>query len=592
MCGLAGILSFTSDDNSPYIAQVGRMADSVKHRGPDNQVFWSDERVFLGFDRLSIIDLSSSGNQPMTNEDNSIVIVFNGEIYNFKELLPQLQSSHIFVSHSDTEVLIHGYEQWGLSGLLGKIEGMFAFCLYDRVKKEAYLVRDRIGKKPLYYWATSDFVAFASETKAFFTQRDFVFDVDQEAFDLWLGFPYLPDNEKTLISGIRKVPPAHYLTIKENNGLSLHRYWQISYSPFTGDFAQALEQTENLLLTSIRKRLVADVPVGILLSGGLDSSLIAALAKKEGSHVRAINISFSNSTIDESPFAQKVADYCGLDLIKLQLNCPDLYQSFKENIWIFDDLSTYDSGLFSTYLMSQRVKETGIKVLLTGEGADEVFGGYTWFGLSKYPFSLLPQSFKSLLYYYAIMRVVSKPCFLKYASWLNSRLNEQAGSFFEKLQRYEIQYSLPNHYCMKLDKGSSAASVEARTPYLAHYLVELACNLPDKYKMAGDFFSLSRSNEKFVLREVAKKYLPEEICQRKKKGGMFPLYQLLEIGLEKERELILNNPYLVRAFGRSGLERLLPRQNFKPLIRQREWLGWKCLVFALWFDYYSNYGKN
>ena len=251
MCGLAGILSFTSDDNSPYIAQVGRMADSVKHRGPDNQVFWSDERVFLGFDRLSIIDLSSSGNQPMTNEDNSIVIVFNGEIYNFKELLPQLQSSHIFVSHSDTEVLIHGYEQWGLSGLLGKIEGMFAFCLYDRVKKEAYLVRDRIGKKPLYYWATSDFVAFASETKAFFTQRDFVFDVDQEAFDLWLGFPYLPDNEKTLISGIRKVPPAHYLTIKENNGLSLHRYWQISYSPFTGDFAQALEQTENLLLTSI-----------------------------------------------------------------------------------------------------------------------------------------------------------------------------------------------------------------------------------------------------------------------------------------------------------------------------------------------------
>jgi len=510
-------------------------------------------------------------------------------------LRSKLSKKHKFRSSTDTEVLIHGYEEWGIDGLLGRINGMFAFCLYDKRKNICYLVRDRIGKKPLYYCAKKGSLAFASEFKSFFGLMDFTFNIDEEAFLLWMGFSYMPDNNKTLIKDVYKIPPAHYAQINCRTGAvsDVKRYWSLDSEPANLSFGEAALSVEELLTDAVSHRLVADVPVGILLSGGLDSSLITALASKNSSaKVKTINISFKGSTIDESKFAQEVSEFCHTDHMSLSIEVPDVYQKFKKLIWIYDDLSTIDGGLFSTYLLCKEVEKRGIKVVLVGEGADEVFGGYSWFGFSQYPFKLMPDFVKSWGYYYAIMRIFDSH-FLKYSNILNERLKEFNDSYFKKIQRYEIEYSLPNHYCMKLDKGSMGASVEARAPFLDYRVVSMATRLPEEYLLNGHFPDLKKPNEKFILRKIAEKYLPCDIYTRKKKGGMFPTYNILNTGLLKDSSLVLGNKLISDFWGKDYLTKLISDNPTNPILKwRREWILWKCLVFSLWFDHYNNYENN
>lgn len=583
MCGIFGTI------NQNKAINIEQIIDAIKHRGPDDRGEYRDSHIHLGFRRLSIIDLSSKGHQPMANEDSSVWIVFNGEIYNYQEIKKELVGKHKFQSNTDTEVLIHGYEEWGIDGLLKRINGMFAFCIYDKNEKSIYLVRDRIGKKPLYYYKNKDYLAFSSETKAFFRLKDFNFSLDDEMLKLWMGFPYLPNNDRTILKNVYKIPPGSYAKIDFNNSLLIKKYWSITDTQEQMDFEEATEKLEQLLIDAVNKRLVADVPVGILLSGGLDSSLITALASKYSrGKVKTINISFPNSGIDERKYAEEVASHCKTEHINLSLNTSNIYDELKNNISIYDDLSTTDSGLFSTYLLSKKIRENGIKVVLVGEGADEIGGGYSWYQLSQYPFKLLPTTVKSWMYYYAIMRSPGKK-FLSYSNHLSKLLNETKGSFFKKIQAYEIQYSLPNHYCMKVDKGTMAASIEARAPYMDYKIVELMRKIKDGYMLRSNFYNPSVSNEKYILRKIAEKYLPESIYTRKKKGGMIPLYDLLEVGLSKDKKIILENNYLNEFYGKDYLTKLIDSKPTSAIFKwQREWILWKSLLFSLWYKHFSS----
>ncbi len=583
MCGIFGIIGKNRKEN------IEKSLDAIKHRGPDDEGQYQDENILLGFRRLSIIDLSHQGHQPMSNENSTVWLIFNGEIYNFKELKNQLSSKHKWKSHTDTEVLIHGYEEWGIDKLLQKLNGMFAFCLYDKYKKTTYLTRDRIGKKPLYYYQNKKTLAFSSETKAFFKLSNFDFQIDRDMFRLWMGFPYLPENNRTIMHNVFKVPPASYLTVSIDGQIQIKQYWQLPKKKFSIDFQTAQHSLEKLLIDAVTKRLIADVPVGILLSGGIDSSLITAIAAKYAKKkVKTINISFENSVINETPYAQIVAGHCQTDHINLSLKIDDVYGEFKSNIDIYDDLSTADSGLFSEFLLAKKIKETGIKVVLVGEGADEIFAGYSWFQLSQYPFKFLPNTAKAWLYYYAIMRSLPRKNFFHYSNYLDNKLKENDQSFLKKIQAYEIKYSLPNHYCMKVDKATSAASIEARAPYMDYRVVEFASQIPDEYLLNSNFYNPNEPNEKYILRKIAEKYLPKSITNRKKKGGMLPVYDFLNLGLKKDEKLILSNQYLTEFYGEKYLSQLINSQPLiKPLIWQREWILWKCLIFSLWYDHFS-----
>ncbi|MFH1048248.1 MAG: asparagine synthase (glutamine-hydrolyzing) [Patescibacteria group bacterium] len=584
MCGIFGIIG------KNYNESIELCLNSMKHRGPDDTGQYRDNNIVLGFNRLSIIDLSHAGHQPMTNENKSIWIVFNGEIYNYLDIKNDLSKKHHFNSETDTEVLLHGYEEYGIDGLLEKINGMFALCIYDKKENITYLVRDRVGKKPLYYYLNDKYLSFSSEVKAFFELEKFPFEIDREMFDLFMRFPYLPDNNKTIIKNVYKVSPGCYMKISDGLKTETVSYWNLPQKENNVDFDSAKKQLEDLLIDSVNKRLVADVPVGILLSGGLDSSLITALASKYSKKkIKTINISYENSCIDERKYAKIVAKHCNTEHYEMHLSISDVYKEFKKNIWIYDDLSTADSGLFSEFLLAKKIKEINVKVVLVGEGADEIFGGYTWFQFALYPFKLLPNFINTIGYYYVIMRSLSGKKLIKYSQLLFKKFNETSGNFFRKIQRYEVKYSLPNHYCMKVDKGTSAASIEARAPFMDYRIVELACQLKQKFFLGSAFFQPWKAKEKYILRKIAEKYLPKEIYERKKKGGMLPVQEILDLGLKKDSDKILKNELLVSYYGKSFLEKLI---NEKPKNKifawRREWVLWKCLVFSLWFDYNSN----
>ncbi len=583
MCGIFGVIGKKIN--------IEPGLQTLAHRGPDAKGQFADQYLTLGFRRLSIIDLSPAGHQPMTNEHQNIWVTFNGEIYNFQSLRKNLENKHKFISNTDTEVLIHGYEEWGINKLLRKINGMFAFCLYDSEKKKVFLVRDRIGKKPLYYYEREGLFAFASEVKAFFKIPGFHFQINPQAFSLWLGFPYLWNNNLTLLEKVKKVPPAHCLILDlKTNTYRIKKYYHIPKHKNVDSFETNQKKLETLLHQSVRSRLIADVPIGILLSGGLDSSLITAIARQYQPHLNTINISFPNTITDESRFAQIVARHCKTHHLNLKIETKNIFEDFRQNIWIYDDLSTADGGLYSTYLLSQKIKEQGIKVALVGEGADEVFCGYTWFGFGQLPFKLLGHFLPIVGYYYAIMRIINYPQFFSYPLMLNKKLKQYGGSILTQIQQNEILSSLPNHYCMKLDKGSSAASVETRAPYLDYHLVEFMTQLPQNQKIKGQWYHHRKSYEKYILRRVASKYLPPQIYQRKKKGGMTPTYKIIEDGIKEYRTRIIQNDIFREYFSAPLIKKIIDsKPKIKPLIWQKEWLVWKFLIFQIWYEYYQNY---
>jgi asparagine synthase (glutamine-hydrolysing) len=583
MCGICGLWSAAPEPVSDAVLE--RMNARIIHRGPDDSGSLAGDGIGLAMRRLKILDLHT-GNQPIWNEDRSIAVVFNGEIYNYRDLRSQLAArGHRFSTQSDTEVLVHGYEEWGMD-MLPRLNGMFAFALWDSRQDALFLVRDRLGEKPLYYAVLPDQVAFASEIKSLLEHPELGLPgADPHALQLYLLLGYVPA-PYTMFKGIKKLMPGTFLRLQRGTDPQEVRYWDVN--TFSGDYDQhhsenaPVETFTELFMHSIRMRLVADVPVGILLSGGLDSSSVMAGTQRMGGEaIKSFSVAFPDKEISEASFARTAANAFGSEHFELMVgDCsPDL---LRQVVWHADE-PLADPALVPTYQLCKLAREH-VKVVLSGEGADELFAGYFYYPrykdtlwLNRLPRGLNPQyavffaqAFNRLsgrqrwhprtlwswtlppqvreLAWSAIFTLPELKRFFSPASlrplpnfdplaFLGERGRTNPGdSWMASLFSFDLQLTLVDGLLMKVDKMSMAASIEARTPFLDHRLVEFARRLPEAYKLGGQ-------ENKRILRLAMQDILPPQISSRKKHPFHVPigrwmqkdLYHLFWDTLQSER---------------------------------------------------------
>ncbi|GAB4203246.1 MAG: N-acetylglutaminylglutamine amidotransferase [Tibeticola sp.] len=509
MCGIAGWL-FKADEE-PAPDRLGRMAQAISHRGPDDEGFYRlpAAGLALAHRRLSIIDLSDASHQPMIDDATGVVLAYNGEIYNFRGLRRELQDlGHRFRSAGDTEVLLRAWLQWGVD-CLPRLAGMFAFALWDPRSATLHLARDATGMKPLYLYPAAQGAAFASEVKAFRELPGFVGRLDAHGLQQFLEFGYVFDGCGTSLSGVEKLLPGQRVELRA--GRVVRRVtWFTPNSPDHTDERDEAARVAELgvaLDLVVGEHLIADVPVGLLLSGGLDSSLGAALAARRG-RLTTICMGFGNSDVDERAQAQTVAAHIGSDHHELLIQPQELQQEIQHAAWVFDDLFA-DWGTLTTRLLYRRCRAMGLKVVLVGEGADELFGGYDVFNLP--PRLGLWQQFR--LYQRYAGRRYGK-LFGAFRAALREALDAGAGDPFHAVRLFESRRQLPNNYVMKVDKASMSESVEARAPYLDWRIAELAWRTPAAWLQRG-------GENKYLLRSLARQQglLPTAISARKKFGA-------------------------------------------------------------------------
>jgi asparagine synthase (glutamine-hydrolysing) len=573
------------------------MTDRLRHRGPDAEGTFSAPGIGLGSRRLSIIDLET-GDQPIANEDGSIVVVCNGEIYNYVELRAELLAAgHEFRTQSDTEVIVHLYEEHGV-GCVERLRGMFALALWDSSRRRLFLARDRLGIKPLYYAETAQTLYFASEQKALLEADDVPREISPRGVNdlLTLGFVAAP---ATMFAGIRQLMPGTWLRY-EGGSASIHRYWDASFPPRDERAPRVREDTwvEALgekLEEVVRLHLRSDVVVGAWLSGGLDSSAIVSLMLRQlGRPVHVASLSFDSPGIDEIRTQRTLLDFPEYDLISRVRVCTAKdFARLPEALWFSEDPSA--SGIEILRLLAAEESAQDVKVILTGEGADEVFGGYPWFQFDKLlrPLAKLPQPMKRAMMLgsflpnrypriggmflatpemnaerYRVTVGWGRPTVTRrlLSADLASRAVDVEGCAWEldlpkgfsrwhpfaQLQYYELNVRLPSFVNHTLDRCSMARSVEARVPFLDHELVEFAAHIPPSLKMKG-------LREKHVLREAVADCLPHEIANRKKRGLQAPTTAWLRQPLPEFAADLLSESSLRRKgyFDAAGVRRLL-----------------------------------
>lgn len=617
MCGIAGYVSRRVQEGRQVLQ---RMNQVMIHRGPDEGGIYVNGTHGLGMRRLSIIDVSG-GSQPIWNEDRTIGLVFNGEIYNFRELREQLEKKgHRFSSRSDTEVIVHLYEEEGIE-CLQSLNGMFAFALYDRSRDELFLARDRMGEKPLhYYFHEGDFV-FASEIKSILTFPGVTPRLNLEALNLYLTYEYVPAPH-TIYENIFKLEPAHYLIFK-NGELSTHSYWRPSFlrpeKPLSTE--EAAEKLKDQLKRSVQMRTVSEVPLGAFLSGGIDSSLITAfLVQCSSKRVKTFNIAFEDTSFDESKYAREVAKYLGTDHYEERLTPQNLQQIFPEMIRIMDEPFA-DASAIPTYLLS-RFTRRQVTVSLSGDGGDELFYGYPTYQAqqiaSRIPrwltkpvqtlAHLLPVSYDNVSFDFRIRRFSRglgyKPA-VRNQIWLGAFEPGQKRQLFapeitralkekdefEILQRHwndcdstldldrichsNLRFYLQDDILSKVDRMSMAHSLEVRAPYLDHELVEFVLSLEPRLKLKG-------LTTKFILKEAAKGLLPKKIIHRVKKGFGIPVAKWIQTDLKKlfldifsEERISREGLFDARYIHRLLSEHFSHRQDHRKLL-------WTLFVFESW----------
>lgn len=556
MCGICGIVY--QDTKRPVTEElINAMAESIRHRGPDDAGAYIDGNIGLAHRRLSIIDLAS-GHQPMFNEDRSLSIVFNGEIYNHHGLRDELEKrGHHYTTKSDTETILHAYEEYGVK-CLDKLRGMFAFAIYDSSRRVLFLARDRVGKKPLYFYHDQQRFVFASEVKAILKAGPIEKQVNREMIDFYLSIGYVPGRE-TLFKNIAKLEPGHYLILDSNNGITIKEYWdirdiQVKNVPYQDAYARL----KNKLLESIDIRLMSEVPLGVFLSGGLDSSAIVALMSQIVSQpIKTFSVGYQNEPqSNELDYARIVAGKFKTEHYEFFLTADDLFDSIDTFLEHSEEPIVESAGI-ALYKLAKLAKPKAT-VLLSGEGADELLAGYRIYpkmlGLdrvhgiaslipgwiiskimadqaipekavkyldwAKTPFS---ERYKSLSYelsdtlkhrLYAVgFRESLRNGFEDYFTALHKKIN---GSNLRKMLYIDSKTWLAEDILLKADRMTMAASIELRAPFLDHELMELAFSLPDNFKLRGD-------QGKFILKDIMKDLLPKEIVYRKKKGFPVPL---------------------------------------------------------------------
>ncbi len=569
MCGIAGILS--PDRNSAAQNLLRRMTDTLAHRGPDDWDLWQDEAagIGLGHRRLSILDLSPLGRQPMASASGRYLICFNGEVFNFARLRAELEPlGHAFRGGSDTEVMLAAIEQWGLAEAVSRFVGMFAFALWDRQERTLSLVRDRLGIKPLYYGlAGRDFV-FGSELKALRAHPGFGADLDRGALALYFRHNYIPAPHSVYASA-RKLPAGHILTVRAGGEPALSRYWDAAEvyargaaDPFAGSEDEALEGLEALLKDAVGLRMLADVPLGAFLSGGIDSSLVVALMQAQSSRpVRTFSIGFAEERFNEAPHAAAVARHLGTEHTELMVSERDLLDivPLVPRFW---DEPFADSSQVPTYAVCRMARQH-VTVALSGDGGDELFFGYDryfhaarwWRRLGRIPLPLRlavaqiarlrPERLAGLLgsfgqrtlwrldavgkrtlpeFYKRLVSHHSRPLALVPGAGAEPRAAldtaPPCGDLFQSMSLWDILQYLPDDILTKVDRASMAVSLEARVPLLDHRVVEFAAGLPTAMKVQG-------GQGKHLLRRLLYRHVPRELIERPKMGFGIPLQKWL-----------------------------------------------------------------
>jgi asparagine synthase (glutamine-hydrolysing) len=562
MCGIAGILS---PSDRVDLAEINRMTESLRHRGPDDSGVHLNNQVALGNRRLSIIDLSPLAHQPMFSTDRRFCIVYNGEIYNYQEIREELQKNGCsFESNSDTEVILKSYEEYGPE-CLQRLRGMFAFAIWDEREKLLFAARDRLGKKPLYYSSSGRYFAFASEIRSLLTLPWVSRELNPLAISEYFALQYIPA-PRTAFRSISKLPPAHYLIAREyGRKFEIHRYWQLPQAANDSEpISDPTEKVEDLLQESVRLRLISDAEVGILLSGGIDSSLITAIASRSSSkRIKTFSVGFKHRPLDELPHANQIAKEFGTEHYSIIADevTPDVLLKIIAHI----DEPLGDPACIPTYLIA-RFAAQHVKVVLSGEGGDEVFGGYPSYVREQLvrPLFLLSLSFRKRFaqslsvdafchasrFSDRLAKVLESSPEASVVRWTNvfgdydrkryfSELflretegsnplesiydacaESKEGSFLGRGMEVDLRTWLPDDLLMKVDKMTMANSLEARTPFLDHKLVQYMTSLGTSYKVQG-------KKTKILLKEVASRYLPHEIVNRKKHGFEVPIVRWL-----------------------------------------------------------------
>lgn len=616
MCGICG---FNWGDKS----LIRRMTDVISHRGPDREGFFVGNGISLGNRRLSIIDLSEKGTQPIYNEDKSICITYNGEIYNFQEIKLKLEGrGHHFFSNTDTEVVVHAYEEYGFE-CLQKFNGMFSFALWDNKKKRLFLARDRIGIKPLYYYTNNGKFIFASEIKAILQDKSVERKINHQALYHYLGYEFIPA-PMTMFKNILKLPPGHYL-LYEKGKIEITKYWDLEF------FFERKETTEfyregivELLNKSVKRRLISDVPLGVFLSGGLDSSTVVAFMRQSiTGPLKTFSIGYEDETYSELDYAAKVANYFDTEhkILMIDSITPE---DIEKTLWHLDEPMT-DLSTIPFYMICRKARED-VTVALSGEGGDEVFVGYDRFKASKIYnlYRLLPRSLRNYVISGLIKRLPDQPQkkgivnvvkrfvegailpedgrHMRWQYFSNPEQEEKLYlDFFKKEVIFDpfspiresispchstdrlsqeiyidMRFTMPDSILMKVDKMSMATSLEVRVPFLDHELIEFSARIPSYLKLKG-------FTTKAIFRKAMRDFLPPGIVNRGKQGYSFPSKNWLREQLKDYMIELLNSSSLIKENLNLEYVRILIKEHLARTHNHNHTL-WALINLTVWHN--------
>jgi len=621
MCGISGKLYF--DQNKPVLKQeLLNMSNALVHRGPDGQGVWVNGNVGLAHRRLAIIDLRQEAGQPMSNEDGSVWITFNGEIYNFHELRKDLEArGHIFRTNSDTEAIVHAYEEYGRK-CLNLLRGMFAFAIWDARARTLFLARDRVGKKPLFYFVGKDRFLFGSEIKAVLAEGSVSVEPDHFALDHFLALQYIPA-PLTAFQGLKKLPAAHWLEIREGS-VEIGRYWKLTYSPKRKlNWHDAIAELRYHIAEAVRLRLVSDVPIGAFLSGGVDSSAVVAyMSRAMNRPVRTFSVGFEEASFDERPYARLVAQKYDTDHMELVVKAP-VVDILPRLVWHYDE-PFGDSSAVPSYAIAELTRQH-VKVVLNGDGGDENFAGYDRYVVNRraYCGEVIPLCIRQELYKMILRLPVSwrlRQPFLKlarvteamaqlpprrYARWIGHFSPEERTSLYTEafrasivgcdpealfLQAFEqsdaedwtdatldadVNLYLADDLLVKMDRATMAHSLEARSPFLDHVLMEFVATLPPTFKLSG-------AQKKRVLKAALRGVLPDSILDRPKMGFGAPVANWFRNELrEMAQDILFSSRSMQRGYFQSHVITKLFSEHCAGQEDHAEDL-WDLLVLELW----------
>ncbi len=619
MCGIAGRVNFRSE--APVSGELIRgMCDLLAHRGPDGDGTYVKGAVGLGHRRLAIIDLSAAGRQPMSTDDGRLWVTYNGEIYNFRSLRAELEGrGHVFRTRTDTEALLLAYREFGID-CLSRLRGMFAFAIWDAEARTLFAARDRLGQKPLYYRLDGDGLEFASEIKAFLANERFEPKPRLEALSHYLSYQYVPA-PLTAFEGVSRLPPAHYLLL-ENGKLRVDRYWKLSYAKKRrlGE-EEACRELVDRLEEAVKLRLISDVPLGAFLSGGIDSGSIVALMARAGSErVKTFSIGFDEKEYDELAYARMVADRYGTDHHEMIVR-PQAVEILPSLVWHYDQPYA-DSSAIPTYYLAQMTRRH-VTVALNGDAGDENFAGYERYVANTLAGRLdgLPRAVKLALERLAgvlpggvhrrsvlarakrFLEVVSEPRERRYVRWLmhfhpsmkmdlctpdflasgsdstgivvDGYRASDATHFVDATLDVDVNNYLPDNLLVKVDVATMAHSLEGRSPFLDHELMEFVASLPAELKLRGQ-------TKKFILKQAVRPLLPPEIIDRPKMGFGVPLDHWFRGDLkEMAYDLLLSRRLRERGYFHTAVVKRLLDEHTQG---RRNWHYqlWNLLMLELW----------